>query len=76
MKQGIASSIARGQALLTTALSPARGLFPRETPLPLQTSAFWEKNITLHNIASAQVLDRPCFCSSSHAPNCTHSRHR
>jgi hypothetical protein len=78
MQQGIARSTARGQALLASALSPSRGLFPQETTLPLQISAFWVKNITLHNIASAQVLDRPCFCSSSHAPNCTctHSRHR
>lgn len=78
MKQGIARSLARGQAALVAALSSSDGPLSRGTALFLPTSAFQVKNITLHNIASAQTLARPRFCSSSHAPNCTctHSRQR
>lgn len=75
MKQGTASSIERRRQAVAVATLPLSGEI-----LPLNISdlsAFWFKSITLQNVASARVIARPRFCSSTHAPNCTctSSRH-
>jgi hypothetical protein len=78
MEQGIALSRQGESATLLAAVLLAGGPDPRETASVLSSSAFWTRNISLQNIASANIPGRPRFCSSTHAPNdtCTCSHHR